>query len=280
GPNLVGATRLASFESLCAKPSVENATMGLPHARRRLAFNIQLSLQTLEDRLPPGQATQLATGALAVVGATAANWDIIDRDPVAIGGFAGGLDSRAITGVNEASPFANGHTPLQDPVQLVTEYASSADATTQSESNSEVSKQEGLEGIVTLDPAAAADDAGANGAADFATGSTVGGNYGGMSATGSPPLATPSTSSASGARGQAPGTDTGAPSSPAFGTIPTKAPAGPVLTSAQPGSGKFAVAYTPPATDTAAAAQLLRVTVRNRNSDTMSGGWNPALRSI
>jgi hypothetical protein len=35
-----------------------------------------------------------------------------------------------------------------------------------------------------------------------------------------------------------------------------------------------------PATDTAAAAHTSRVTATNRNSGTMSGGWNPALRGI
>ena len=48
---------------------------------------------------------------------------------------------------------------------------------------------------------------------------------------------------------------------------------------AGPGSGQSPITNSRPVADPAV-ARLARITVQNRNTDTMSGGWNPALRTI
>jgi len=252
-------------------------------ARRRTAFNIRLNLEALEDRLPPGQATQLSAASVGLLGIldldesaipvhNVSVWAPVDRDAGVIGSFGGGLNDDTIVEVDEPTASSSGRLPIEDPVLSAPEGATAVDS-------SRVDSGADLENLSLLDSVtiAATEEDEPWGAEpdDWATGPVGGASFGGVIATGTAPATPGAVSSFS---GHTFGTPSGT-NSPAPGAAQTAASADTSVPSpARSEPGLSSGIYGPPVPEPT--VEVTRVTARNRNTPTMSGGWNPALRSI
>jgi hypothetical protein len=236
--------------------------------RSRAVTRCQLRLETLEDRLPPGQAAPLATAVVAGPGAVLAG--VLDdfvpssaRAPQAA--VRANLAAKIAPTVNHKPVSAAGTATDVTTVKRVNSEKS-PDATNALISASEkATTTAGLDGIGIVDLSAgkttspiyftAASASPASGSSPASRGETV--TRSSRPESGSTPAPAARTPAPAGVSTLATTTPPMGPAPQAAGPSPSTPPVGSVLL-----------------------PQFAPLTTQNRNSPSMTGGWNPALRSV